>query len=160
MEIFLIILAFVLLICGILGSILPILPGLPLSYIGLLLINWSGFGSFSTLFLIVFAVIVVVISFMDYFLPSIMAKKFGGSRYASIGSFLGLIIGVFFFAPWGMIIGAFLGAFVGELIHNNKDNEKALKVALGAFLAFIVGTGAKLITACIMLFFGVKALFA
>jgi len=158
MEIILVILAFILLIAGILGSVLPILPGPPLSYIGLLILNWSGHGTFSPLFLWVWAGIVITVTVMDYVLPAIMARKFGGSRAASIGSILGLIIGIFIFPPWGMLAGPFLGALIGELIHNKKDGTKALKVALGAFLAFIVGSGAKLITASLMLFFAIRAL--
>ncbi|MCL2808970.1 MAG: DUF456 domain-containing protein [Treponema sp.] len=158
MEIILVILAFLLLIVGILGSVLPILPGPPLSFIGLLLINWSGYGSFSHVFLWVAAGIVIAVTVMDYVLPAIMARKFGGSRAASIGSIIGLIIGIFIFPPWGMLAGPFLGALFGELIHNKKDGAKAFKVALGAFFAFIVGSGAKLITASLMLFFAIRAL--
>jgi len=158
-ELLLVILAFIFLICGILGSVLPVLPGPPLSYIGILLIIWSGYGSFSAVFLILWAVIVIVVTVMDYILPSILAKKFGGSRYASIGSILGMIIGLFVFPPWGMIVGPFVGAFIGEIIHNSDNNRKAFKVAFGAFLAFIVGSGAKLIAASLLLFFGIKAIF-
>jgi uncharacterized protein YqgC (DUF456 family) len=72
---------------------------------------------------------------------------------------LGLLAGIFFFPPWGMIIGPFLGAWAGELIHNRADGAKALKVAFGAFLAFIAGTGIKLIASGLMLYYAVKALF-
>jgi len=159
MEIVLIVLAFVLLVAGILGAFLPMLPGPPLSFIGLLLMKWSGYGGFSSTFLWVWAGITVAVTIMDYFLPSLMAKRFGGSRAAAIGSFLGLLVGIFLFPPWGMIIGPFLGAFVGELVHNRTNGEKALKVAFGAFLAFIVGTGAKLIASSVMLFYAIKAVF-
>jgi len=159
MEILLIILAFILLIAGLLGAVVPILPGPPLSYVGLLLVHWSGFGTFSTAFLWLWAGIAVVVTVMDYFLPSLLAKQFGGSRAAAIGSFLGLLIGIFFFPPWGMIVGPFLGAMAGELVHNRANGAKAFTVALGAFLAFIVGSGAKLIVSGLMLFYAVKALF-
>jgi uncharacterized protein YqgC (DUF456 family) len=159
MEIVLVILAFVLLIAGILGAFLPMLPGPPLSFIGLLLMKWSGYGGFSSAFLWVWAGITVAVTIMDYFLPSLMAKRFGGSRAAAIGSFLGLLVGIFLFPPWGMIIGPFLGAFAGELIHNRTNSGKALKVAFGAFLAFIVGTGAKLIARSVMLFYAIKTMF-
>jgi uncharacterized protein YqgC (DUF456 family) len=159
MEIVLIVLAFVLLVAGILGAFLPMLPGPPLSFIGLLLMKWSGYGGFSSTFLWVWAGITVAVTIMDYFLPSLMAKRFGGSRAAAIGSFLGLLVGIFFFPPWGMIIGPFLGAFAGELVHNRTNSGKAFKVAFGAFLAFIVGTGAKLIASSVMLFYAIKAMF-
>jgi uncharacterized protein YqgC (DUF456 family) len=157
MGIVLIILAFVLLIIGIIGAVVPMLPGPPLSFIGLLLVQWSGYGGFTSDFLWVWAGITVIITVMDYILPSLLARKFGGSRSAAIGSFIGLIIGLFFFPPWGMIAGTFLGALVGELIHNRENMEQAFKSALGALFAFVVGTGAKLIAGSIMLFYAVKA---
>jgi len=159
MEIFLVILAFILLIIGLVGAIIPMIPGPPLSFLGLLVLQWSGYGGFSNIFLWVWGVITVTVTVMDYILPSMMAKRFGGSRAAAIGSFIGLLAGLFIYPPWGLIFGPFLGAFIGELLHNRANGLKALKVALGAFLAFIVGTGAKLITGAIMLFFSVKAMF-
>jgi uncharacterized protein YqgC (DUF456 family) len=159
MEIMLVIIAFLLLVGGVIGSVVPILPGLPLSIFGLLLLQWSGYGGFSTAFLLTWAAIAATITVMDYFLPALLAKRFGGSRYAVIGSFLGLLAGIFFFPPLGMIAGPFLGALAGELIRNSKDGARAIKVAFGAFLAFIVGAGAKLIASSVMLFFAVKSLF-
>ncbi|MDR0323066.1 MAG: DUF456 domain-containing protein [Treponema sp.] len=158
MELILLILAFIVLIAGIIGAFVPVLPGPPLSFIGLMLMKWSGFGNFSPFFLWMWFGITAVVTVMDYFLPSLMAKQFGGSRAAAIGSFLGLLVGIFVFPPWGMIAGPFLGAWAGELIHSRADGAKAVKVAFGAFLAFIVGTGAKLIVSSLMLFYAVKAM--
>jgi len=123
----------------------------------LLLMQWSGYGGYSPVFLWIWAGITVLVTVMDYILPSMMAKRFGGSRAASIGSFLGLLAGIFIFPPWGMIVCPFLGAFTGELIQN-RNTGKALTVAVGAFLAFIVGTGAKLIASGVMIYYAVKAL--
>ena len=159
MEMVLVILAFTLLLIGILGVIIPGLPGPPLSYAGLLLLQWSGYGGFSSAFLLLWAAITVAVTIMDYFLPLLLTKRFGGSRYAIIGSFLGLLAGIFFFPPWGLVFGPFLGALTGELIHNSGNGLAAVKVALGAFLAFIVGTGAKLIACSVMLFYAVMAMF-
>ena len=157
MGIALIILAFVLLLVGIAGAVVPALPGPPLSFVGLLLVQWSGYGGFTSDFLWVWAGITVFITVMDYVLPSLLARRFGGSRFAAIGSFIGLVIGVIFFPPWGMIAGTFLGALAGELIRNRENKAQALKAACGALLAFIVGSGAKLIASSIMLFYAVKA---
>ena len=157
MALALAILAFILMVAGILGAVVPVLPGPPLSFIGLLLLQWSGYAGFSPAFLWIWGLIAAGITVMDYVLPSLMAKQFGGSRSAAIGSFLGLVIGVFFFSPWGMIAGPFLGAFIGELVHNRANGAGAFKAALGAFLAFILGSGAKLIASSIMLFYAVKA---
>jgi uncharacterized protein YqgC (DUF456 family) len=96
---------------------------------------------------------------MDYALQVLVTKQFGGSRAASIGSFLGLLTGIFFLPPWGMILGPFLGAFAGELIHSRADGAKAFIIALGSILAFIVGSGAKLIVSSLMLYYAVKAMF-
>jgi uncharacterized protein YqgC (DUF456 family) len=158
MEIVLAILAFLLLAAGLLGAVLPVLPGPPLSYAGLLVLQWSGYAGFTTTFLLIWAGITAVVTIMDYILPTFMTKRFGGSRAASIGSFLGLLAGIFFFPPLGMILGPFLGALTGELIHNSADGTKAFKVAFGALLAFFVGSGAKLIVSGIMLYYAIKAL--
>ena len=180
MEIVLIILAFLFLAVGFLGSVVPILPGPPLCCLGLVIINFSKFGSFSTVFLCVWAVITLAVMIMDNFLPAIMTKKFGGSKTAVIGSIIGIFAGMFFFAPIGLIAGPFIGALSGELINNfiqtqrNKrltasetdtiaatdtisGNTKALKAAFGAFLAFILGTGAKLIISAMMIYYAIKA---
>jgi uncharacterized protein YqgC (DUF456 family) len=157
MEIALAVIAFVFLIAGILGAVIPVLPGPPLSFIGLLLLKWSGYADFSAVFLFVWAGITAAVTIMDYFLPTLLTKRFGGSKAAAAGSFIGLLAGIFFFPPFGMIIGPFLGAFAGELIHNRANGAKAFAVASGAFLAFIVGSGAKLIAASLMLFYAVKA---
>jgi len=173
-EIVLVVLAFLFLLAGLLGSVIPALPGPPLSYIGLLLLRWSGYGNFSFTFLLLWGAITAAVMIIDNFLPAWMTKKFGGSRAAVIGSVLGLIAGMLFFAPLGLLIGPFLGALAGELINNrikakrNKINStepgsagnlKALKVAMGAFLAFILGTGAKLIIGSLMIYYAVKAVF-
>ncbi|MCL2381580.1 MAG: DUF456 domain-containing protein [Treponema sp.] len=158
MDIVLVILAFVLLAAGLLGAVVPVLPGPPLGYAGLLVLQWSGHGGFSAAFLLVWAGIAAAVTVMDYVLPSFMTRRFGGSRAASIGSFLGLLAGMFLFPPAGLILGSFLGALAGELIHNSGNGAKALKVALGAFIAFLAGSGAKLVVGGVMLFYAVRAL--
>ena len=159
MELLFVILAFVLLLIGLLGAIIPMIPGPPLSFAGLLFLQWSGFGNFTLVFIIVWALITLAVTLMDYILPSIMTRKFGGSKAASIGSFLGLVAGIFIFPPWGMIIGPFLGAYLGELIHNHADGSKAIKAAFGAFFAFITGTGIKLIVCSLMLYYAAREIF-
>ena len=176
MNTILVILAFIFLIAGLLGSVVPVIPGPPLGFVGLLLLQWSGHGGFSSVFLLVWAGITIAITVIDYILPALMTKRFGGSRFAMIGSVVGLIIGMIFFAPVGLLIGPFLGAFAGELINyhiqlrNSEVNDtnntgdmissgyvKALKVAFGALLAFIVGTGIKLVAGSLMIYYAVKA---
>jgi len=156
MEIILVILAFLFLLTALLGSVIPVLPGPPLGFAGLLLLQWSGFADFSAAFLWLWAGITIAVTIMDNILPVWMTKRFGGSRMAVFGSVVGLIAGMFFFPPIGLVIGPFLGALLGELI-NNRSRATALKVAFGAFLAFIVGTGAKLIVCSMMIFYAVRA---
>ena len=158
MEMVLVIIAFALLVAGLLGAVLPVLPGPPLSFVGLLMMHFSGYGGFTFVFLLVWALITVAVTIMDYVLPSYMARRFGGSHAAAIGSFLGLLAGLFFFPPWGLVFGSFLGALAGELVHNGANGVKAFKIALGAFLAFIVGSGAKLAVSAVMLFYAVRAM--
>ena len=185
MEIALVIIAFLFLLIGFIGSVLPALPGPPLSFIGLLLIQWSGYGEYSIVFLLIWGAVTIAIMVIDNFLPAWMTKKFGGSRKAVTGSVLGLIIGAIFFAPLGILLGPFLGALAGETLNNrllerkekinaalNEQNSSGettnpanikktnpLKVAFGAFLAFILGTGAKLIISSIMIYFAVTEVF-
>jgi len=160
MGIVLVIIAFILLLIGIVGSVFPVVPGPPISFIGLLLVQKSGYVNFTPEFLWVWAGITIVITVMDYIFPSWLTRKFGGSRAASIGSLIGLLAGTFVCFPWGLFFGSFVGAFIGEIIHNNEDKLHALKVACGAFLAFIVGSGAKLFVTIMMFYRTVKALLA
>lgn len=129
---------------GILGSLLPVIPGPPLSWGGLLLIHFSDYTSFSTTFLVVSAVAMVAVTVLDYFIPIWGTKRFGGSRAGVVGSTVGLIIGLFF-GPIGIIFGPFLGALIGELAVNRKETKKALRSATGSFVGFVLGTGLKLI---------------
>jgi uncharacterized protein YqgC (DUF456 family) len=93
-------------------------------------------------------VVAIIIWIVDYIIPVIGTKKFGGSRAGMIGTVLGLIIGLFSPIPFGIIIGAFVGALIGELIHQG-DTDKAIKAAFGSFLGFITGTFLKFIVAVI-----------
>lgn len=158
-DLLLCILAFLLLLIGLVGSVVPVLPGPPLSYVGLLVLQWSSYGEFTPQFLWIWAGITLAVTVMDYYLPVWMTQRFGGSRSAKVGSMIGVVAGIFIFPPIGLIVGPFLGALIGELMHDRADNAKALRVALGSFAAFILGTGAKLISSSVMIFYAIKALF-
>ena len=144
MDIALLILGFLLMLVGILGSFLPVLPGPPISWVGLLLLyltkavpdNWWVLG--------ITFVIAIAITILDYVIPAMGTKKFGGSKAGMWGTIIGLLIGLFLPIPGGFIIGAFLGAFVGELTHN-IDKKRALKSAFGSFLGFLTGTFMKFV---------------
>ena len=146
MEIFLAIMAVLLTVIGAVGCIVPVLPGVVLSYVGLLCAFFREESTLSSSLLWIWLAIVVVVSLVDYFMPAYMTKIFGGSRPATVGATIGAI-GGFFLGPLGIIAGPFIGALVGELMHNRNDLNSAIKVGLGSFLSFIVGTGIKLLAA-------------
>ncbi|REE27679.1 hypothetical protein DFQ09_101514 [Winogradskyella pacifica] len=156
MELFLVCIALLLMILGILGSFLPVLPGPLTSWAGLLVLHFTEGVELSHTFLIVSLVFAVFIYVLDYIIPAIGTKRFGGSRAGMIGTTLGLIIGLLSPIPFGIIIGPFVGALIGEMMHRN-DFNKALKAAFGSLLGFIASTFLKFIVAIIYLgFFIVK----
>ena len=89
---------------------------------------------------------------IDYVIPAWGTKKFGGSKYGVWGTILGLITGLIFFGPLGIIIGPFVGAFIGEIIYDSKDSSRALKAAFGSFVGFMLSTGLKLITSLVFVY--------
>lgn len=139
------ILALVCAAIGIVGCVVPVLPGVPIVYLGILLCHWQG-ADFSTTNLVVWAVIALGVTLLDNFLPAMMTKRFGGSKAASRGSLLGVLVGMFF-GPLGILLGPFLGALIGELTHDGSNSARAFKVAFGSFAAFLCGTGIKLVAA-------------
>ncbi len=157
MDILLIALGALFMVSGILGCVLPVIPGPPLSYVGLLLLHFTQNYQFSTRFLIVWAIITTVVYTLDYLIPVWGTKKFGGSKRGVWGSIIGLLIGLFMFPPFGIIIGPFVGAVVGELTAG-KDHSSALKSGFGSFMGFLTGTLLKLITSGLMTWYFVKEL--
>ena len=151
MDIILVIIGFVFLVIGIIGCVLPGLPGPPLAYISLVLLEFTSAEPFDSNFMILWATIVVVVTLFDYFVPIWGTKKFGGTKYGMWGSIIGLIIGIMT-GPWGIVIGAFLGAYLGELIGGMR-NENALRAGLGAFLGFVAGTIMKFAVSLIIGFY-------
>jgi uncharacterized protein len=146
-----IILGIVLAIVAIFGSILPLLPGPPIAYIGLLLQQLRADKPFSTTFLVIWGVIVAVSLVLDYLIPIWGTKKFGGTRYGVWGCTLGFIA-AFWLGPLGIIIGPLLGAFIGEMIAQNNSTI-ALRAALGSFIGFLAGSFLKLVLCFLMLYY-------
>ena len=137
-------------IIGIAGSILPGLPGTPVSWVGLLLLYIWGPEEMTMKTLIVWGIVVVVVSVIDYIVPMYFTKLTGGSRFAERGAMVGLIAGIIL-TPVGMILGSFLGAFLFELYYARKGSSQALKAAIGSFLGFITGTGLKTIASVMIM---------
>jgi uncharacterized protein YqgC (DUF456 family) len=156
MDLFWTVIASCLMVAGIAGSVVPFLPGPPLSYGGLLVLQLREVTAFSTKFLLIWLAIVVVIVVLDYVVPVYGTKKFGGSKYGMWGCTIGLIAG-FWFGPIGIIAGPFVGAFVGELLANN-ESDRALKAAIGSFIGFVFSTLLKLVTCLVMGWYFIKAL--
>jgi hypothetical protein len=159
MDILLIGFGIILMITGIAGCVLPLLPGPPMNYLGLLLLHFTSRYQFSDKFLLIWAAITIVVYALDYVIPVWGTKKFGGSKYGVWGSVIGLVAGLFFFPPFGIIIGPFAGAVVGELIAG-KDSSAALKSGFGSFIGFLAGTFLKLIASGMMTwYFGKELIF-
>lgn len=168
MEYVLVILAGILIVLGIAGSILPGLPGPPLSYVGILLIHWTRFEQYSFRWLVIWAIIIIVVSILDYVVPILGTKKFGGTRAGVRGSTIGLIIGVIIlpllgivlgpFGLFGIIGGPFLGAWLGEK-SAGLSSEKALRAAFGSFMGFLAGTLMKIAVCLILAFYFVRSVF-
>lgn len=127
---------------GLAGCILPMLPGPPLAWLGMLLLHFTDRVDFSVTELVVSALVVIATLVLDYFTPMIGAKKFGGGKYGNRGCVIGTIMGMFFL-PLGLILGPFLGAVIGELIAG-KPFRTALKAGFGSFVGFLFGTLIKL----------------
>lgn len=143
MDIFLLIISLILLMIGIAGCFLPVLPGPPVSFIALLLVNFTSFADFSTEFIIIMAVLAAAVTIIDFIVPVWTTKKFGGSKYGMWGAAIGIILGIFLFPPFGLIIGPLAGAIAGEMI-NGSGGSKALVAGLGSFAGFLLGIGLKL----------------
>ncbi len=154
-DLILVILAGILLVVGFIGTFVPVLPGAPLAWVGLLLSFFSDYTEISILTLVITAIVAVLVSILDNIFPVLMTKKSGGSKAATTGSTIGLIFGLFA-GPVGIIIGPFIGALIGELIHSSGDFKTSLKSAWGAFLGFLLGTGIKMasVAAFIIIFIG------
>lgn len=148
MDIFLLIIGLLLILIGLAGSLLPVLPGPLASWVGLVLLYLTNAIPFDWTFLGVTFGIVIFITIIDNFIPAIGTKKFGGSKFGVTGAIVGLIVGMFF-GPFGIILGPFLGALGGELLNDYKDINKAFKAAFGSFIGFLASTLLKFIAALI-----------
>ena len=151
METLLIILALVCAIVGLLGSVLPALPGAPISYVGWLLLLPCEGVEISTASLWIYGIFLAIVSILDYVAPAWLTNLSGGGKQATRGSMAGLIAGLFFFPPIGLIVGPFVGAFIGEMMESHSRG-KALKVALMSFVGFVLTTGMKIIYSGVLLF--------
>ena len=140
-----IILTSFLILLGLAGSVLPILPGPPLAWAGLLVYGiLTDFQEATVLAVVIFGLIAAISQVIDMFAPVLGAKGYKATRYGIVGAFLGALLGVFIAGPIGIALGPLIGAFTGEYIAH-RDHERALKTAWGAFVGFLIGSFVKII---------------
>jgi len=162
MDIFLVILGILFLLTGIIGSILPVIPGPPIGFAGMFLLRFTRFvepgqvEKYDNL-LWIFAFVTLVVTVLDYFVPVWGTKKFGGSKAGTWGAAIGIVVGLFF-GPVGLILGPFLGAFVGEMLAG-KDQKSSLKAGFGSLLGFVFGVAMKISITVLMCFYFFRELF-
>ena len=143
MDIFLAVLGFCFVCLGIIGSFLPVLPGPITSWIGLLLLHLTKAIPQDWTFLGITLAIAISIFILDYFIPAMGTKRFGGTKYGVYGTTIGLVVGLLSPIPFGIIIGAFFGALIGELIYDSRDTNRAIKASFGALLGFLTSATIK-----------------
>ena len=139
MELIWIILGSIFIITGIIGSFLPVMPGPPFGYIGLLIMQFGLGAPFSWTFFLIWGAVVALVLTFDSLVPAEGARRMGGSRYGVYGCLLGAIIGLFVFPPAGIILGPIAGAFIGEMI-SGKSTRLSIRAAMGSFVGFLVAT--------------------
>jgi uncharacterized protein YqgC (DUF456 family) len=148
MEITLLILAGICMLVGIIGCIIPGLPGVPVAYAGLWIAQATDRIDFGWKMLLIWGIVTIVVSVLDYVVPAWGTKKFGGTKYGVWGSTIGVFVGLFFGAI-GVIAGPLIGAILGELI-GGKEVREALKAGWGSFIGLLCGTILKLICCGLM----------
>ncbi len=142
MEYLFLFLAVVLLILGLAGCIIPVMPGPPIAFVGLLIVYFIT-EEISGSAILIYGAITLVTVILDYIVPMLGVKYFGGTRWGKWGCFIGSLVGLFFM-PWGIIAGPFIGAFIGEIIGESNMRD-ALKSGLGSLLGFLVGVILKIV---------------
>jgi uncharacterized protein len=144
-------------VAGFVGSFLPVIPGPPLSYMGVLFLQFTRFDDYSWMFFLGWGAVVAVVAVLDYLVPAMGTRRFGGSAWGVWGCLIGGVAGLFLFPPIGLLIGPVAGAFAGELIAG-KQSDQAFRAAVGSFLGFLLSTGIKVAVSLIMAYYFVKAL--
>ena len=135
---------------GLIGLILPILPGPALIFAGLVLAAWAeDFAHVGSMTIVILAVLAILAHAIDFIAGAFGAKKFGASRWASFGALIGAVVGVFF-GFIGVLIGPFIGAFLGEFMVKNHIHS-ATRAGIGSWLGVILGTAAKVALGFVMI---------
>ncbi|NLT19773.1 MAG: DUF456 domain-containing protein [Syntrophomonadaceae bacterium] len=126
-------------ILGIAGTILPMIPGIPLVFLAILVYGWmEGFNVISGNYLLIIGILTLLSIVFSYLSTVMGAKYFGSGRLGLWGALIGTFAGLLLLPPIGLLIGPFAGAFIGEYI-SVKDTEKAIKAAFGSLLGLFTG---------------------
>ncbi len=149
----------IMIIVGIIGCIVPGMPGTPLCWGALMLGYFVQWADVKILALIIFGVLTIIVEILNNFVPSIFAKKSGGSKAGSTGATVGVLLGVCTGNFIGILLGPFLGALVGELIHDHSQFKQALKSAWFSFLGFLAGSGLRLIVSLSIVVYYITSFF-
>ena len=126
-------------ILGIIGCFVPVLPGPPLAYVALILLQFGEVSPFTSKFLIIMGIVVVAVTMLDYMIPALGAKKWGGSKYGITGAMIGVVIGLFVLPPLGFVIFPIVGPTLGEMLVG-VTFKNALKAGFGALVGLVLGT--------------------
>jgi len=158
MTIVLWVIAVLLVVAGVIGVILPALPGTVLIMAGLVLAAWAdGFTRVGAWTLVAIGVIGAASYLVDFAAAAIGARQLGASPRAMVGAGLGTILGLFLGLP-GIIIGPFIGAVIGELTVN-RNLAQAGKAGVAAWIGFAIGTAVKVGMVFLMLAIFLGAMF-
>ena len=150
MDWILILISLVLLALGVIGAVLPALPGPPLAWLGLLVFYFTGFSSVSLGALIASGVLAALFTWADYYLPIALVKKWGGTEHGKRGALAGLLV-VFFLGPSGILLGPPVGAYLFERFGAHLGHREAFWSAFGSLMGFLLGTAGKLLYSLVTL---------
>ena len=144
-----------LIIVGIVGCFVPGIPGPPLAFVGLIAVSFaSGWTAYQPLTLVVLGLAAVAMLVLDNILPLVSARKAGAGKAGIWGSIIGMLLGILFLPPFGMIIGAFGGALLGEVLFH-KENKKPFLAALAILGGTILASLLKFVVTIIIGVYGV-----
>jgi len=149
----------ILFIIGIIGTILPALPGPIFIYFGVLLYGiMTGFASLGVFFYIIEAIVLIIIFLSDYFSAAIGTQKFGGNKYTAYGAIIGTILALIFLGPLGIVIGPFLGVIVVEFLQGTEFKQ-AIRSGFGALVGILGGMLFKIAAEILMIIYFVIVVF-
>lgn len=158
-DIIFIALGAIMIIVGIIGCVVPGMPGTPLCWGALMLGYFVQWADVAIPALIIFGVLTLAVEILNNFVPSFFTKKSGGSKAGANGATVGVILGVFTGNIIGILLGPFIGALVGELIHDHSQFKTALKSAWFSFLGFLTGSGLRLIVSLSIVVYYISTFF-